>query len=222
MFMEEGTGVEPASDKRAVVFKTTALPVRLPFLEKTCFKLCALSFVVGRFNHRLEKQRSKYKDQRTKFGACGRTRTYEATGTPDLQSGAIAAQPRMRKEFRIADFGLRNSILCTKKQMKAERWANEDTLRGTLLLRMATLGTLAKQRRCHPEGSLPSSFQVAQTLVCASQQTRDLGLVPPRKKVFQLSKNERSGLYASQGSCPLLTILAIFFEIWERESAPAN
>ena len=29
--MEEGTGVEPASDKRAVVFGTTALPVRLPF-----------------------------------------------------------------------------------------------------------------------------------------------------------------------------------------------
>ena len=29
--VEEGTGVEPASDKRAVVFGTTALPVRLPF-----------------------------------------------------------------------------------------------------------------------------------------------------------------------------------------------
>ena len=29
--LEEGTGVEPASDKRAVVFGTTALPVRLPF-----------------------------------------------------------------------------------------------------------------------------------------------------------------------------------------------
>jgi hypothetical protein len=29
--MEEGTGLEPASDKCAVVFETTALPVRLPF-----------------------------------------------------------------------------------------------------------------------------------------------------------------------------------------------
>jgi hypothetical protein len=28
--------------------------------------------------------------------------------------------------------------------MKAERWANEDTLRDTLLLRMATPDTLAK------------------------------------------------------------------------------
>ena len=29
--LAEGTGLEPASDKRAVVFGTTALPVRLPF-----------------------------------------------------------------------------------------------------------------------------------------------------------------------------------------------
>ena len=29
--LAEGTGVEPASDKCAVVFGTTALPVRLPF-----------------------------------------------------------------------------------------------------------------------------------------------------------------------------------------------
>ena len=32
--LEEGTGVEPASDKCAVVFGTTALPVRLPFQEE--------------------------------------------------------------------------------------------------------------------------------------------------------------------------------------------
>ncbi len=29
--LAEGTGLEPASDIRAVVFGTTALPVRLPF-----------------------------------------------------------------------------------------------------------------------------------------------------------------------------------------------
>jgi len=29
--LAEGTGLEPASDKCAVVFGTTALPVRLPF-----------------------------------------------------------------------------------------------------------------------------------------------------------------------------------------------
>jgi hypothetical protein len=38
---------------------------------------------------------------------------------------------------------------------REKRTAN--TLRGTLLLRMATPDTLAKQRRRHPEGSLPSS-----------------------------------------------------------------
>ena len=31
--LAEGTGLEPASDKCAVVFGTTALPVRLPFQE---------------------------------------------------------------------------------------------------------------------------------------------------------------------------------------------
>jgi hypothetical protein len=43
------------------------------------------------------------------------------------------------------------------------------------------------------------------------------------KGYFDCQKTERSGLCASQGSCPLLTILAKFFvEIWERESAPAK
>ena len=73
--------------------------------------------------------------------------------------------------------------------MKAERWANEDRLRGTLLLRMATLGTLAKTRRGHPEGSLPSSLA---------------------NRYFDCQKTKGAGLKASQGSCPLLTILAIF------------
>jgi len=36
-----------------------------------------------------------------------------------------------------------------------------------------------------------------------------------------VKKQKGAGLKASKGSCPLLTILAIFFEIWERESAPA-
>jgi hypothetical protein len=73
--------------------------------------------------------------------------------------------------------------------MKAERKRAANTLRGTLLLRMATLDTLANEAAWSSvEGSLPSS----------------------RKKVLQLSKNIRSGLQASQGSCPLLTILAIF------------
>ena len=43
------------------------------------------------------------------------------------------------------------------------------------------------------------------------------------KRYFDCQKTEKSGLEASEGSCPLLTILAIFsLEIWERESAPAE
>ena len=60
---------------------------------------------------------------------------------------------------------------CVTKQMKAERNVVANTLRGTLLLRMANSRTLAKHRVRHPEGSLPSS----------------------RKKVFRLSKNNKSG-----------------------------
>ena len=50
--MEEGTGVEPASDKCAVVFGTTALPVRLPFQEEfriaNCgFRICSWLFALG-------------------------------------------------------------------------------------------------------------------------------------------------------------------------------
>jgi hypothetical protein len=35
---------------------------------------------------------------------------------------------------------MHSDLVCVKKVMKAERCASEDTLRGTLLLRMATLG----------------------------------------------------------------------------------
>ena len=97
------------------------------------------------------------------------------------------------------------------KKMKAERWAHEDTLPGTLLLRMATLATLHKRTAWSSlEGSLPSS---------STPHLLEWGLA----KVLRLSKNKkRSGLLASQGSCPLLTILAIFFEIWGAGAAPAD
>ena len=103
------------------------------------------------------------------FGACGRTRTYEVhEGTPDLQSGAFAAQPHMQN-----------------KQMKAERNKAANTLRGTLLLKMATSWTLAKDRDRHPvEGSLPSSLAklVAQTSVCEYRKLNHrLKSVPLRK-----------------------------------------
>src|SRR5687768_627771 len=82
-------------------------------------------------------------------GACGRTRTYEGpSGPPDLQSGAFATRRTHADSFE--------SVL--QKRMKAERTLCPNTLRGTLLLRMAISRTLAKHRDRHPEGSLPSSL----------------------------------------------------------------
>ena len=41
--LAEGTGLEPASDKRAVVFGTTALPVRLPFPVESYIQISNLA-----------------------------------------------------------------------------------------------------------------------------------------------------------------------------------
>jgi hypothetical protein len=76
-----------------------------------------------------------------------------------------------------------------------------NTLRDTLLLRTAALDTLAKLQRSHPLKA-----------PCLHLSQKGTSIV---------KKQKRSGLKASQGSCPLLTILAIFVEIWEREAAPA-
>ena len=45
--MAEGTGLEPASDKCAVVFGTTALPVRLPFQGEFGFRITDFGFALG-------------------------------------------------------------------------------------------------------------------------------------------------------------------------------
>jgi hypothetical protein len=45
---------------------------------------------------------------------------------------------------------VRDKFICAKKQMKAERDIASNTLRGTLLLRMAISRTLAKHRDHHP------------------------------------------------------------------------
>src|SRR5204863_8412400 len=67
---------------------------------------------------------------------------------------------------------------------------------------------------CSPNQSLSSSettcyssnphhTQITQTEVCATY----------KKHIFRLSKNRRSGLYASQGSCPLLQFSRFFVGI---------
>ena len=65
---------------------------------KTCFELGALSFVVC--NSGAIQAESKYKAQSTKFvfvlvHVVGLAPT-QSLGTPDLQSGAFAAQPHMQ------------------------------------------------------------------------------------------------------------------------------
>jgi hypothetical protein len=50
-----------------------------------------------------------------------------------------------------------SAIFMLQKTDEGREKRTANTLRGTLLLRMATPDTLAKQRRRHPEGSLPSS-----------------------------------------------------------------
>jgi hypothetical protein len=81
--MAEATGLEPASDKCAVVFKTTALPVRLPFqnLLIVIFAKCWQ----GRSDLNRESRfwrpmvcRLAYIPE-LESGACGRIRTYEVT-----------------------------------------------------------------------------------------------------------------------------------------------
>src|SRR6266852_1102641 len=85
--------------------------------------------------------------------------------------------------------------------MKAERKKAANTLRGTLLLRMATLGTLNKQRRCHPLMA-PCLHLAKRYFNC--QKTKGAGFKPPREAARSLQ------------------VSRFCFEIWERESAPAD
>ena len=86
--------------------------------------------------------------------------------------------------------------------MKAERDIAANTLRGTLLLRMAISRTLAKHRDHHPvEGSLPSSLVNG---YFDYQKTKGAGFKPPREAARSFKS------------------LEFAFEIWERESAPAD
>jgi len=86
--------------------------------------------------------------------------------------------------------------------MKAERDIAPNTLRGTLLLRMATLDTLRKRPASSSvEGSLPSSL-AKRYFDC--QKTKGAGFKPPREAARSLQFSR------------------FFFEIWEREAAPAE
>src|SRR5438128_3693832 len=75
--LAEGTGLEPASDKCAVVFGTTALPVRLPFQEEFRISNCGMRICFIEQSFKIRNPKSEILS-----GACGRTRTYEGQSSP--------------------------------------------------------------------------------------------------------------------------------------------
>ena len=98
--------------------------------------------------------------------AVGLAPTKGPSGPPDLQSGAFAARHTHAEligdlrspisNLPAEDF--RSTIICVTKTDEGSENGVTNTLRGTLLLRMANSWTLAKHRVHHPEGSLPSSL----------------------------------------------------------------
>jgi hypothetical protein len=102
-------------------------------------------------------------------------------------------------------------FLCYKKTDEGRERRTANTLRGTLLLRMATPDTLAKQRRRHPEGSLPSS----------KDSTRKIAWSFFTNRYFDCQKTKRAGFKPPREAARSLQFSRFFFEIWERESAPA-
>src|ERR1041385_5587443 len=117
--------------------------------------------------------------------------------------------------------------------MKAERNNAANTLRGTLLLRWRSPGTLAKDRDRHPLKAPClhlSQKSVAQTSVCGSSRQVLLLQRPSQTKVCATSqigtsivKKLKERALSLPGKLPAPSILREFcFEIWERESAPAD
>ena len=165
-------------------------------------------------------------DNPQSVGARGRTRTYEVTRRPIysrvllllshtcgfwffelclliFELCALTFGPYMQSsKYRTLD---RNSLsrfhnfYATKKQMKAERTYREHTSRHT----SPEDGDARHSRKAtaSSSGRLPAFIQ---------RLHAKYALEFFHKQVLRLSKNKKSGLQASQGSCPLLTILAIF------------
>ena len=85
--------------------------------------------------------------------------------------------------------------------MKAERDIASNTLRGTLLLRMANSRTLAKHPARHPEGSLPSSLA---NRYFDYQKTKGAGFKPPREAARSFNSLEFSLRFGSGSPLPLI------------------
>src|SRR5947199_6814896 len=85
---------------------------------------------------------------------------------------------------------------------RAHRAWCANTLRGTLLLRWRSPGTLAKDRDRHPLKA--PCLHLSQNRYFDCQKTKGAGFKPPREAARSFNSRE------------------FCFEIWERESAPAD
>src|SRR2546430_11944449 len=85
---------------------------------------------------------------------------------------------------------------------RARRAWGANTLRGTLLLRWRSPGTLAKDRDRHPLKA--PCLHLSQNRYFDCQKTKGAGFKPPREAARSFNSRE------------------FCFEIWERESAPAD
>src|SRR5438046_10724995 len=91
--LAEGTGLEPASDKCAVVFGTTALPLGYPSVRKLCFELRSVLCKV---------QSTKYK-VRFLVHVVGLAPTKDNQVRLISKEGAFAAQPHMQVRSQISN-----------------------------------------------------------------------------------------------------------------------
>jgi hypothetical protein len=139
------------------------------------------------------------------FGACGRTRTYEVVRRLIYSQVLLLLSHTCKYEFQISNLDeedFRSGIRCAKKIDEGRENNAANTLRGTLLLRMAISRTLAKDRDRHPLKAPCLHLSQIGTSIVKKLKERALSL---------------------PGKLPAPSILREFcFEIWERESAPAN
>src|SRR5438132_6159224 len=127
--LAEGTGLEPASDKCAVVFKTTALPVRLPFQEILICEFEIRMAGTPGFEPRISGFESdglplSLRPNKSLVHVVGLAPTKDNQVRLILQSGAFAAQPHMQMEisdlkFQIPDFKFKSQRISNPRSICA-------------------------------------------------------------------------------------------------------
>ena len=99
--------------------------------------------------------------------------------------------------------------------MKAESKGTANTLRGTLLLKMAASRTLAKDRDRHPLKA--PCLHLAPHAGCPRGEPRALA-----NRYFDCQKTKGAGFKPPREAARSFNSRKFCFEIWERESAPAD